>query len=81
MFTLDRRLWLTADKSQVVEDGDPTAAFLLGGVGHQISDDEATRLGLKGLPTQPNKAEQPPENKGVLFPPENKRTGKTKTSR
>lgn len=81
MFTLNQKLWLTADKSQVVEDGDHRAAFLLGGVGHQISDDEATRLGLKGRQPQPNKAEQPPENKGVSFPPENKRTGKPKTSR
>lgn len=80
MFILDRRLWLTADMQQVVEDGDPKAAFLLGGVGHQISDNEATRLGLKATQPQSNKMEQPPENKGVLFPPENKRTGKVKTS-
>lgn len=46
MYTLDRKMWLTADKSEVVEDGDPRAAFLLGGAGTDVPDSEAERLGL-----------------------------------
>lgn len=35
----DRRLYLTADKNEVVEDGDPRAAFLLAAKGSRIPDD------------------------------------------
>lgn len=45
---LDRKLWLTADREKVVEDGDPKAAFLLGNEGAEVPDDEAKRLGLTG---------------------------------
>lgn len=64
-FTSDRRIWLTADKSKVVEDGDPAAAFLLVGEGGQLSDEEAEQYGLteKAKPAQPNKAKAPAENK------------------
>jgi hypothetical protein len=31
-----RRLYLTADKSKIVNEGDPTAAFLLCGIGGTI---------------------------------------------
>lgn len=46
MIVADRRLWLTADKARVVEDGDPAAAFLLASPGTEIPVDEAERLGL-----------------------------------
>lgn len=46
MIVADRRLWLTADRSRVVEDGDPSAAFLLAAPGTEIPVDEAARLGL-----------------------------------
>gem|GEM_PF-6332479 len=47
----DRRLWLTADRKRVVEDGDPAAAFLLAGcAGAVIDDAEADRLGILGRP-------------------------------
>lgn len=47
----DRRLWLTADRKRVVEDGDQAAAFLLaGGPGAVIDDAEADRLGILGRP-------------------------------
>lgn len=45
--TADRRLWLTAEKDQVVEEGDGLAAFLLAGVGRTIPAAEAKRLKLK----------------------------------
>ncbi len=44
----DRRLWLTAGRDQVVEDGDPAAAFLLvARPGREIPADVASRLKLR----------------------------------
>lgn len=60
-FIADRRIWLTEDRSQVVEEGDEKAAFLLAGEGDEVPEEEAERLGLKALPTS-NK-EATPENK------------------
>lgn len=34
----DRRLWFTADKSELVEDGDPDAAFLAATPGRPLPD-------------------------------------------
>jgi len=59
-----RRLWLTADKSRLVEDGDPDAATLYCGPTDGISEADAKRLGLKAAP--------PPEDKAVKAPPEDK---------
>lgn len=43
----DRRLWLNADKSAIVEDGDPAAAHLLAsGPGKPIPHDITDQLGL-----------------------------------
>jgi hypothetical protein len=47
------RLWLNADKSAVVEDGSPDAAFLLCGVGGQISDEHARMAKDQHEPTEP----------------------------
>jgi hypothetical protein len=46
MLTLKRRLWLTADRSEAVEDGDERATHLLGPEGGEIDEAEAERLGL-----------------------------------
>ena len=43
----DRRLYLTADKSRVVEEGDPASAFLLASAGRKILDADVERLGLR----------------------------------
>lgn len=51
----DRHLYLTADRSEVVEAGDPRAAFLLAAEGHDVDAAEAERLGLSGK--KPAKAE------------------------
>lgn len=75
----DRRLYLSADKQRVVEEGDPDAAFLFAGVGGEILPDDANRYGLayKGgkvlLPRQ-QKAAQVPENKAVGAPEGDKGT-------
>lgn len=42
----DRRIWLTADRSAVVEDGDARAAFLLAGQGGEIPPAEVQRLNI-----------------------------------
>ena len=43
----DRRLYLTADRERVVEEGDPDAAFLFVTPGKEVSDADAERYGLK----------------------------------
>lgn len=42
----DRRLWLTAAKDMVVEDGDPRAAFLFAPTGGEILSQEVLRYDL-----------------------------------
>lgn len=63
--TVDRRLWLTADRERVVEDGDPEAAFLLAAPGQSIPEAQAERYGLvpkaKTAPKAKNKAVEAPE--------------------
>jgi len=63
------RLWLTADKSRLVEDDDPDAATLFCGPRDGISEADAERFGLKAKP--------PPEDKAVKAPPEDKAAGPT----
>ncbi len=47
LWVSDRRLWLTADESEVVEDGSPRARFLLcGGAGATLPKAQAEALGL-----------------------------------
>lgn len=60
-------LYLTADKSEAVEEGDERAAFLLVGSGGQLTDEEAAKYGLKGKKAAPeNKLKAgPSENKAV----------------
>lgn len=45
----DRRLWLTADRARVVEDGDPEARFLFCGPGRRISPADAEKYGLVAI--------------------------------
>lgn len=42
----DRRLYLTVDKSRIVEEGDPAAAWLFAGVGQPILPAEIARYRL-----------------------------------
>jgi hypothetical protein len=64
---LAARTWLTADRSRAVAEGDPDAAFLLGGAGSEIEMVEAERLGLAGKrrATDDKADEAPPEAKAV----------------
>lgn len=46
--TATERLFLTADKSRLVEEGDPAAAFLFCAPGHEIPIKDAEKYGLLG---------------------------------
>lgn len=52
-FISDRRLYLTADRSAVVEEGDPAGAYLLVGQGGEVPTAVARQYGLKAPGTQP----------------------------
>ena len=62
VFTSDRTLYLTADQSEVVEEGDPRAAFLLVREGSQIDDALAKQHGLKASSKAEDKAVDAPED-------------------
>lgn len=73
-WTADRRLWLTSDRSRVVEDGDPEAAFQLIAPGQQMRELDARKFGLlkeadkaedKAAPKPADKSVRPKANKGA----------------
>lgn len=58
-YTGDKRLFLTEDRSKVVNEGDPSAAFLLVAPGGEISAEDAERYGVKtGELPQPSALER-----------------------
>jgi hypothetical protein len=65
-----KRLYLTSDRSRVVEENDPDAAFLLVGAGCELNDTIARQYGL--LDVQAKAIKAAPENKAIETPPENK---------
>jgi hypothetical protein len=46
MHVSQKRLYVNADKTEVVDESSPEAAFLLVGVGSEIDGETLTRLGL-----------------------------------
>lgn len=79
MFTLTERTYVNGDKSRVVPENSPEAAFLFGTPGMKISNEEARRLGLLAddADDEPDAeakqaAEASPEAKQVTQPPEDK---------
>lgn len=46
-FIADRRLYLTANRQRVVEEGDPDAAFLYAAPGHKIPAEMVEKHGLE----------------------------------
>lgn len=46
-YVASKRLYHTLDRSEVVEEGDPKAAFLLVGEGTELPESEVERLGLR----------------------------------
>lgn len=76
----DRRLWLTADRERVVEEGDPEAAFLFATPGKEISDADAEKYGLKPAKAKAAEAKQaePAEDKQAPAPANKARKATTK---
>jgi hypothetical protein len=86
MYKAEKRLYTTADGSEVVDENDPRAAVLLAAEGMEIPDAQAERLGLTGrkraaapeppvvpsIAADPAPAEEAVEAKAVSGPPENK---------
>lgn len=64
-YVTDRRLYLDASRSRVVEEGDPAAAFLLASAGKELDAATVERYGLakavKGPPA--DKAMKAPATK------------------
>ena len=70
------RLWLTADRSRVVPEGDPAAAFLFAIPGRAVSRAEALRYGLIEDAPAPAVKERVPENTKEVVPEETKKPKK-----
>lgn len=70
----EKRLYLTADRTRVVEEGDSDAAYLLVSEGGEISDQEAKQYGLTGkAKAEPKDADaSEADTKAISAPPENK---------
>lgn len=60
-FKSDKALYLNADKTEVVKEGDPDAAFLLVGAGSEIDDTDAAKYGLKSTSKSEDKAVAAPD--------------------
>lgn len=70
----DRRLFLTADRKIIVEEGDTRAAFLFCLPGDYYDEVEAAKFGWPPKVEPEAKAVlEPPENKAVMWPSEVKR--------
>lgn len=59
----DRKLYLTADRERVVEEGDPEAAFLFVTPGKEISAADAEKYGLEQKAKAEAKQADEPANK------------------
>lgn len=79
-FVSDRRLYVTADKSEVVEEGDEKAAFLLVGEGGVVSEEDANRYGLRLQEHQP-KSLLEMEKEGLTAAEERGATDEARTRR
>lgn len=63
-FIAKEKLYLNADQTKVVEEGDPEAAFLFTTPGKRVSKEDAERLGLvKKAEPKADKAKAAPANK------------------
>lgn len=60
----DRRLWLTADRQRVVEEGSTDAAILYATPGTVILGEAVERFKIKALKKSEDKAVKPDEDKG-----------------
>jgi hypothetical protein len=70
MFRVERHKWWTADRSRLVDSGDPGAAFLAYPAGSEVPDDEARRVGLLLVPPGGPKSRAKPPDKAAPRPPD-----------
>lgn len=68
----DKRYYLNADRSKVVEEGDPAAAYLLAAEGADISNEDAKKYGLGRYAPEDEMPADESEGKAVQSAPENK---------
>ena len=72
-FVSDRRIYLNADKTKVLEHDDPEARWLLAGEGVEVDAETVKQYNLKRLDDADEKAvDAAPENKAVARAPANK---------
>ena len=72
-FISDRRIYLNADKTKVLEHDDPEARWLLAGEGVEVDAETVKQYNLRRLDEGDEKAvEAVPENKAVSKAPANK---------
>lgn len=64
-YTADRNIYLNADRSKVVEEDSPDAAFLLVAEGSELSDEEAAEYGLKSSRKAEDKQADASEDKSA----------------
>jgi len=70
---VDRRLWLTQDRTRLVEDGHPEAGFLFCAAGDAVPEDEFKKYELVGATAEPEeKAAEQSEDKALAGPVEDK---------
>lgn len=65
MVKATHRLYQTADKRQLVPEGDKKAAYLFCIPGQQVSDEDVEKYGLKAIKGSANKATPPDEDKST----------------
>lgn len=68
-----KNLYVNKDKSKLVEESDPDAAFLLAAAGTEVEPEVVEKYGLGGL--EHKQVAAAPENKQVKAAPENKAAG------
>lgn len=72
-YTAKKRLYLNADRTKLVEEGSPDAAFLLAAEGAEVPDAEAKRYGLTGgSKASADEDEKTADAKARKAPPEDK---------
>lgn len=65
---IDRHLYLTEDRSRVVEENDPASRFLWAAPGDEVSRAEAERLGAIKAQAEPEPAEEAAEPEAEAEP-------------
>lgn len=82
-FKSDKRLYQTADRSRLVEESDPDAAFLFVAEGQTVSDEDAERYGLEAPAEAPEReaGEDEADTKAESKPAATKAQAKAKSTK